>query len=144
MVWGFRVPAWHYVVVSGPLHGMVWGLRVCHENSQLTEVSMGQLRIFVTDPRSPHLPAPRLAHILHWCLMLVFHQHKCAEQNGAFPTGAGVRQDQAQQLCGCEAGRGDESVSAGTDTNCFTGLSRFCNTFYSKTPVPRVAVTSPG
>lgn len=60
------------------------------------------------------------------------------------PLVLGLGQDQAQWLCGREAGKGDESVSAGTDTNSFTGLSRFCNTFYSKTPVPRVVVTLVG
>lgn len=57
------------------------------------------------------------------------------------PLMLGLGQDHAQRLCGRKAGKGDESVSAGTDTNCFTGLSRFCNTFYSKTPIPWVAVT---
>lgn len=53
----------------------------------------------------------------------------------------GLGQDQTQQLCGCEAGKGDESMSAAMVTNRFTGL---CSAFIGKTPVLQMVVTLPG
>lgn len=57
------------------------------------------------------------------------------------PLPMGLGQHQTQQLCGCAAGKGDESVSAAMVTNRFTGL---CSAFIGKTPVLWVVLTLPG
>lgn len=89
---GCLVPPWSPVGLWDPHGAMLGVFPACVVHWKGFEV-LHAVREFVSLRALCEVwgPSWTLAHLLCWCLMLVFQQRKGAEQDGAFPAGAGVR-----------------------------------------------------